>query len=97
MAKSLIIVESPAKVKTIKKFLGKDYTVQASVGHVRDLPTNVIGVDETKGYTPAYQVIEGKQKVVAELKAAAARDIITFGACSGRTGPAASMATLRIE
>ena len=78
MAKDLIIVESPAKVKTIRKFLGTGYMVQASVGHVRDLPTNVIGVDETKGYTPAYQVIEGKQKVVAELKAAAAKAGVVY-------------------
>ncbi len=73
MGKDLIIVESPAKVKTIKKFLGAGYLVQASVGHVRDLPTNVIGVDEAHGYAPAYQVIDGKQKVVSELKSAAAR------------------------
>ncbi len=71
MAKNLIIVESPAKVKTIKKFLGRDYMVEASVGHVRDLPPNKIGVDEERGFTPDYKVIPGKQKVVAKLKAAA--------------------------
>ena len=73
MAKNLIIVESPAKVKTIRKFLGGNYMVQASVGHVRDLPTNVIGVDEGADYAPAYEVIKGKEKIVSELKSAAAK------------------------
>ena len=73
MGKDLIIVESPAKVKTIKKFLGDKYMVQASVGHVRDLPTKTIGVDEDNNYEPAYKVIEGKEKVVADLKSAAAK------------------------
>ena len=73
MGKDLIIVESPAKVKTIKKFLGDNYMVQASVGHVRDLPTKTIGVDENNNFEPAYKVIEGKEKVVADLKSAAAK------------------------
>lgn len=73
MGKDLIIVESPAKVKTIKKFLGGNYTVHASVGHVRDLPTSELGVDEANGFTPRYQVIDGKQKVVSALKEAAAK------------------------
>ena len=73
MGKDLIIVESPAKVKTIKKFLGNNYIVHASVGHVRDLPTKTIGVDEANNYEPDYKVIEGKEKVVADLKSAAAR------------------------
>ncbi len=73
MGKDLIIVESPAKVKTIRKFLGNKYMVQASVGHVRDLPTSTLGVDEANNFAPQYQVIEGKQKVVAELCDAAAK------------------------
>ena len=73
MAKDLIIVESPAKVKTIKKFLGAGYMVQASVGHVRDLPRNSLSVDEANNFEPAYQVIEGKEKVVAALREAAAK------------------------
>ena len=73
MGKDLIIVESPAKVKTIKKFLGRNYMVHASVGHVRDLPKKDLGVDEEKNYKPKYQVIQGKQKVVSTLKEAAAK------------------------
>ena len=72
MSKSLIIVESPAKVKTISKFLGKDFTVKASVGHVRDLPSNALGVDENN-FAPQYEIIPGKEKVVAGLEAAAAK------------------------
>ena len=70
MAKNLVIVESPAKAKTINKFIGKEYTVKASVGHVRDLPKSEIGVDEVT-FLPKYEILEGKEKVVAELKAAA--------------------------
>ncbi|MFO7875636.1 MAG: type I DNA topoisomerase [Desulfovermiculus sp.] len=71
MSKDLIIVESPAKVKTISKFLGRDYMVEASVGHVRDLPGNKLGVDEEHDFQPQYQVLPGKQKVVSKLKKAA--------------------------
>src|SRR5204862_7551787 len=70
MAKNLVIVESPAKAKTINKFIGKDYVVKASVGHVRDLPKSEIGVDE-ETFEPKYEVLEGKEKVVSELRAAA--------------------------
>ncbi len=73
MGKDLIIVESPAKVKTISKFLGKKYAVEASVGHVRDLPSKVLGVDEENNFTPQYEVIQGKEDVVKKLKAAAAK------------------------
>lgn len=78
MGKDLIIVESPAKVKTIKKFLGGNYVVQASVGHVRDLPTSEIGVDEANGFAPQYKVIEGKQKVVSALREAAAKSDVVY-------------------
>ena len=64
MGKNLIIVESPAKVKTIKKFLGNKYAVQASVGHIRDLPTKEIGVDESRDFAPRYETIKGKEKIV---------------------------------
>ncbi len=64
MPKDLIIVESPAKVKTISKFLGKNFIVDASVGHVRDLPTRDLGVDEENDFAPRYEVIQGKEDVV---------------------------------
>ena len=73
MGKSLIVVESPAKIKTIRKFLGSGYIVQASVGHIRDLPKNTIGVDEAHDFAPQYQIIEGKEKIVRDLQAAAAK------------------------
>ena len=73
MSKDLIIVESPAKVKTISKFLGKDYMVEASVGHIRDLPKKTLGVDEESGFQPEYEIIYGKKKVVNKLKQSAAK------------------------
>lgn len=73
MGKDLIIVESPAKVKTIKKFLGGKYMVQASVGHIRDLPTREIGVDEEHDFAPRYQTIQGKEKIVHDLQDAASK------------------------
>jgi DNA topoisomerase-1 len=69
--KSLVIVESPAKAKTIAKYLGKDYTVKASVGHIMDLPKSKLGVDIEKDFEPKYIVIKGKAPVVKELKTAA--------------------------
>src|SRR5256885_13541069 len=67
---TLVVVESPAKAKTIKKYLGSGYVVKASVGHVMDLPKSKIGVDVENGFQPVYEVIEAKKKVVADLKAA---------------------------
>lgn len=64
----LVIVESPAKAKTIEKYLGGDYKVVASVGHIIDLPTGKLGVDIERGFEPTYTVIEGKQKVIEALK-----------------------------
>ena len=69
----LVIVESPAKVKTIKKYLGKDYEVMASMGHVRDLPKSSLGVYPSRGFQLQYLNIDGKQKLIRELKDAAAR------------------------
>jgi DNA topoisomerase-1 len=69
--KALVIVESPAKAKTISKILGKDFTVKASVGHVRDLPVKEMGIDIDKGFAPQYIVIPGKETVIRELKKAA--------------------------
>ena len=69
---ALVIVESPAKAKTIKKYLGRGYIVKASVGHVKDLPRKKMGIDIKHGFRPEYVVIETKKKVLSEIKAAAA-------------------------
>jgi DNA topoisomerase-1 len=88
MAKNLVIVESPAKAKTINKFIGKDYVVKASVGHVRDLPKSELGVDE-ETFEPTYEVLEGKEKVVSELRAAAKKaDAIYIASDPDREGEA---------
>ncbi|MGD1093273.1 MAG: type I DNA topoisomerase [Bryobacteraceae bacterium] len=71
MAKNLVIVESPAKAKTIGKYLGKQYVVKASLGHVKDLPKKDLSVDVDHDFTPVYEVIEGKRKLIQELKTAA--------------------------
>ena len=71
MAKNLVIVESPAKAKTINKYLGRDFVVKASMGHVRDLPRKKLGVDVKKGFAPEYEVLATRKKVLDELKAAA--------------------------
>jgi DNA topoisomerase I len=71
VAKNLVIVESPAKAKTIKRYLGSDFQVAPSVGHVVDLPKSRLGVDIKKGFEPEYQVIPAKAKVVEGIKAAA--------------------------
>ncbi len=71
MAKNLVIVESPAKSKTIEKFLGRNYTVRASMGHLRDLPKSIFGVDIENGFEPKYINIRGKGELIKELKTAA--------------------------
>jgi len=71
MAKALVIVESPAKAKTINKYLGRDYKVIASMGHVRDLPKSKLGVDVDAGFEPVYEVLASRAKVIKELKEAA--------------------------
>ena len=68
MANNLVIVESPAKAKTIEKFLGKDFKVASSYGHIADLPSNELGVDVDKDFSPKYIVSSEKKKVVNELK-----------------------------
>src|SRR5258706_15447082 len=70
-AKNLVIVESPAKARTLEKYLGRDYQVKASVGHVVDLPKSKLGVDVKKNFAPDFTVIQTKQKVIDELKKAA--------------------------
>ena len=71
MAKALVIVESPAKAKTINKYLGKQYVVKASLGHIKDLPKKDLAVDVERDFQPRYEVIEGKKKLIHELKQAA--------------------------
>ncbi|NLG26991.1 MAG: DNA topoisomerase I, partial [Chloroflexi bacterium] len=73
MPKHLLIVESPAKANTIGHYLGSDYVVLASVGHVRDLPVDALGVDVAQGFAPQYELSKGKAKVVAQIRAAAAK------------------------
>ncbi|MGH7884586.1 MAG: toprim domain-containing protein, partial [Thermodesulfobacteriota bacterium] len=71
MAKSLVIVESPSKAKTIKKYLGKDFNVEASSGHLIDLPSSQLGVDIDDSFKPHYIVIKGKKKYLNQLEKAA--------------------------
>ncbi len=89
MAKNLVIVESPAKAKTIGKYLGRDYQVKASVGHIMDLPKNKLGVDVHNGFAAEYHVIQGKAKVVEELrKAAKDKEYIYLASDPDREGEA---------
>ncbi|UCE25834.1 MAG: type I DNA topoisomerase [Candidatus Zixiibacteriota bacterium] len=71
MAKNLLIVESPAKTRTLSRFLGKDFDILATVGHIRDLPKSKIGIDPENNFSPEYIVIKGKEKVIRDLKKAA--------------------------
>ncbi len=73
MKKGLVIVESPAKTRTLQRYLGKDFDIKASVGHVKDLPKRRLGVDIEHDFAPEYEVIRGKGKVIKELKSAASK------------------------
>ncbi len=88
MAKNLVIVESPAKAKTIEKFLGKDYVVKSSFGHIRDLPKKGLNIDVTKGFEPTYDIPSDKKKVVSELKAAAKGATVWLASDEDREGEA---------
>ncbi len=89
MPKSLVVVESPAKAKTINKFLGRNYIVRSSVGHIRDLPAKKLAVDIQNGFTPEYITIRGKAKVIKEIQAAAKKtDAIYLAADPDREGEA---------
>src|SRR5580765_6779462 len=94
MSKNLVIVESPAKAKTINKYLGSDYTVMASIGHIKDLPTKELGVDVDNNFEPHYEIIpdskkRNNKKIVSELKKAAkASDAIYLAADPDREGEA---------
>src|SRR6201992_4269686 len=89
MARNLVIVESPAKAKTIGKYLGKQYVVKASLGHVKDLPKKNLSVDVDNDFSPVYEVIDGKRKLIAELKSEAKKsDAIYLAADPDREGEA---------
>ena len=88
MAKNLVIVESPAKAKTIEKFLGKDYVVKSSFGHIRDLPKKGLNIDIANGFKPNYEVSVDKKKIVAELKKAAAGAEVWLASDEDREGEA---------
>ena len=91
MAKYLVIVESPAKVKTIKKFLGSNYDVQASNGHVRDFPKSQFGIDVENDFEPKYITIRGKGELLANLRKAAKKaDKIYLATDPDREGEAIS-------
>ncbi|NDV96514.1 type I DNA topoisomerase [Dysgonomonas sp. 521] len=91
MQKNLVIVESPAKAKTIEKFLGKDFKVMSSYGHIRDLKKKDLGIDMENNYTPIYEIPSDKKKVVDELKKAAKEaDIVWLASDEDREGEAIS-------
>ena len=89
MPKSLVVVESPAKAKTINKFLGQNYIVRSSVGHIRDLPAKKLAVDVQNGFTPEYITIRGKAKIIKEIQAEAKKtEAIYLAADPDREGEA---------
>ncbi|RME46261.1 MAG: type I DNA topoisomerase, partial [Deltaproteobacteria bacterium] len=89
MSKSLFIVESPAKAKTIKKFLGPGFSVKASVGHIKDLPKSRLGVDLEGDFRPEFEIIPGKEKIVEEIvKAARGAEAIYLAPDPDREGEA---------
>ncbi|MEM0541266.1 type I DNA topoisomerase [Flavobacterium sp. j3] len=91
MAKNLVIVESPAKAKTIEKFLGKDYQVESSYGHIADLPSKEIGVDVLNGFKPKYEVSADKKALVTKLKGLAkSADMVWLASDEDREGEAIS-------
>ncbi len=88
---NLVIVESPSKAKTIGKYLGPDYTVKASMGHLRDLPKSTMGVDLHKNFEPEYIPVPGKEKLISELREAArGADTIYLATDPDREGEAIS-------
>ena len=73
MGKSLLIVESPTKARTLNRYLGDRFDIRASVGHIKDLPANELGIDVERDFEPYYETIKGKEKVIRELRKAAKR------------------------
>ena len=97
MSKPLVIVESPTKVKTLKKYLGKDFNVVATVGHIRDLPVKELGINIEEGFEPKYRTIPGKQKVITSLKNAAKdTDVVYLAPDPDREGEAIAWHTAEV-
>ncbi|MBQ2352038.1 MAG: hypothetical protein II394_07480 [Bacteroidales bacterium] len=91
MENNLVIVESPAKAKTIKKFLGDDFIVKSSYGHIRDIEKKNLGIDIDNGFTPDYEIPDDKKKVVADLKDAAGKvKVVWLASDEDREGEAIS-------
>ncbi|MES2121713.1 MAG: toprim domain-containing protein, partial [Chlamydiota bacterium] len=89
MTKALIIVESPTKIKTLKKFLGANYLIESSVGHVRDLPKKGFGIDVEHDFEPHYEVLPDKKEVIERLKKAAKQvDMVYLSPDPDREGEA---------
>jgi DNA topoisomerase-1 len=89
MAKSLVIVESPAKARTIKRYLGKGFEVEATMGHIKDLPKSKLGIEIEQGFTPSYKVIPDKRDVVKKIKSRADKaDIVFLASDPDREGEA---------
>ncbi|MBQ1679475.1 MAG: toprim domain-containing protein, partial [Bacteroidales bacterium] len=89
MSENLVIVESPAKARTIEKFLGKGYTVKSSFGHIRDLKKKGLGIDIENGFLPQYEISSDKKKTVSELKTAAGKaDTVWLASDEDREGEA---------
>ncbi len=97
MSKNLIIVESPAKAKTIQKFIGKDYTVISSKGHVRDLPSKGMGIDIAKNFEPQYEILEEKKALIKDIKKKASEaDTIWLATDDDREGEAISWHLMQV-
>ncbi|MBP8626597.1 MAG: type I DNA topoisomerase [Syntrophorhabdaceae bacterium] len=89
MAKSLVVVESPTKVKTLSRYLGKGYNIKATYGHIKDLPKSTLGVDIEKGFKPHFQILKGKAKVVEDIKKAGSdAETVYIGSDPDREGEA---------
>jgi len=101
MSKNLVIVESPAKAKTIERFLGKDYLVKSSFGHVRDLPKKTLSIDIEHGYTPSYEITSDKKKVIKELAdLSSSAEVVWLASDEDREGEAISwhlIETLKLD
>src|SRR5512136_41245 len=89
MSKSLVIVESPAKARTIKRYLGKGFEVEATMGHIKDLPKSKLGIDIEKGFSPQYKVIPDKRDIVKKIKShASLADTVFLASDPDREGEA---------